>query len=237
MNSNPIIRNETKSGLAEFMTKTYAWMSAALVLTGFVAYFVAGSPELIEAIIVNRFMFYGIIISELALVWYLTANIHKMTVNGALTMFLVYAGLNGATFSVIFLVYTASSIATTFFVTAGTFAVMSAYGYFTKKDLTSWGNILFMGLIGIVIASVVNWFLKSEMLYWVVTYIGVLVFTGLIAYDTQKIKNMYSGIITTKDDEMLETQSKSSIMGALMLYLDFVNLFLLLLRFFGGRKD
>ncbi|GLB49070.1 Bax inhibitor-1/YccA family protein [Neptunitalea lumnitzerae] len=237
MNNNPIIRNEVDKGLAAFMTKTYAWMALALIVTGLVSFVVVSSPQLIEAIIVNRFMFYALLISEVALVWYLSSRLHTMTGAGATIMFLVYAALNGATLAVIFLVYTMSSIASTFFITAGTFAVMSAYGYFTKKDLSSWGNLLFMGLIGIIIASLANWFMQSEMLYWIITYVGVFIFVGLIAYDTQKIKNMYAGIITTDEDEVLEVQNKSAIMGALMLYLDFINLFLLLLRIFGGRRN
>ncbi|GLB51134.1 inner membrane protein YbhL [Neptunitalea chrysea] len=236
-NREPIIRSEADSGLAAFMTKVYMWMSVALVITGVVAYYVSTNEALIEAIIVNRIMFWALIISEVALVWYLSANIHKMSSGNATAMFMVYAALNGATLSIIFLIYTMGSIANTFFITAGTFAVMSAYGYFTKSDLTKWGNILFMALIGVIIASVVNVFMGSGLLYWIITYVGVLVFTGLIAYDTQKLKNIYNGIMTTKSDEVIEIQDKSAIMGALSLYLDFINLFLLLLRFFGGGRD
>src|SRR5699024_866311 len=144
----------------------------------------------------------------------------------------IYSLLNGATLSVIFLAYTAASISTTFFITAGTFIVMSAFGYFTKADLTQFGKIFMMLLIGIIIASVVNFFLKNETLYWIVSYVGVAIFVGLIAYDTQKIKRFF--LEAEGDEEMIK---KISIMGALTLYLDVINLFLFLLRFFGGRRD
>jgi FtsH-binding integral membrane protein len=146
-------------------------------------------------------------------------------------IFIAYSMLNGLTLSCIFVVYTEESIASTFFVTAGTFAVMSIYGYTTKTDLTKWGNLLFMGLVGLIIASLANMFMKSEMLYWITTYVGVFIFVGLTAYDTQKIKNMnIIGNEGTDDDK------KEAIMGALTLYLDFINLFLYLLRIFGRKK-
>jgi FtsH-binding integral membrane protein len=154
-----------------------------------------------------------------------------MNASMAIGLFLLYSALNGLTMSIIFLIYTSASIASTFFITAGTFGVMSAYGYFTKKDLTSIGNIAFMGLIGIIIASIVNIFLQSSMLYWLVTYAGVLVFVGLTAYDTQKIKKM-----SLEMDIESEEGSKGAIMGALALYLDFINMFIFLLRIFGQRK-
>jgi FtsH-binding integral membrane protein len=154
-----------------------------------------------------------------------------MSVNTAMLIFFLYAALNGLTFSLIFLIYTAESIASTFFVTAGTFAVMSIYGYTTKSDLSRWGNLLFMGLIGLLIASVANWFLESTTLYWITTYIGVILFVALTAYDTQKIKA--TNII---GNEGSDEDSKEAIMGALTLYLDFINLFLFLLRIFGRKK-
>ena len=154
-----------------------------------------------------------------------------MNASMAIGLFLLYSALNGLTMSIIFLIYTSASIASTFFITAGTFGVMSAYGYFTKKDLTSIGNIAFMGLIGIIIASIVNIFLQSPMLYWAVTYIGVLVFVGLTAYDTQKIKKM-----SLEMDIESEEGSKGAVMGALALYLDFINMFIFMLRIFGQRK-
>ena len=176
-------------------------------------------------------VFQGQQIGELALVVYLTSAINRLSQTTAIAVFLLYSLLNGLTMSVIFLVYTTGSIASTFFVTAGTFAAMSIYGYTTKKDLSSIGNMAFMALIGVIIASVVNWFLQSEMLYWIVTYLGVAVFIGLTAYDTQKLKEIGSrGFV---DQENME---KMSILGALTLYLDFINLFLFLLRILGNRR-
>jgi len=179
----------------------------------------------------NMMMFYGLFIGEILLVGYLIARISKMSAQTAALIFTGYAALNGLTLSVVFLAYTQESIGSTFLVTAGTFAIMSVYGYYTKKDLTSWGNILFMALIGIIIASVVNFFMQSEMMYWLITYAGVLIFVGLTAYDTQKIKRM-----STANEIGSEGETKTAIVGALMLYLDFINLFLLLLRVMGDRK-
>lgn len=216
---------------ASFITKVYTWMSAALVITGLTAYLVASSPTLIGLVVGNRLIFFGLIIGELALVSYLAAAVHRMSVDMAIFAFLFYALLNGFTLSILFVAYTTASIASTFFVTAGTFAAMSAYGYFTKKDLTTIGNLLFMALIGLVIASVVNWFLKSPMIYWITTFAGILIFVGLTAYDTQKIKNM--NII---GNEGTDEDKKEAIAGALILYLDFINLFIYLLRLLGQRK-
>ena len=171
------------------------------------------------------------IIGELLLVGALSKMVNRVSATTAMAMFIGYSVMNGVTISFIFFVYTMGSIASTFFITAATFAAMSAIGYFTKKDLTSLGNILTMALIGLIIASIVNIFLKSDMLYWIATYAGVLIFTGLTAYDTQKIKEMnIIGNAGTDEDK------KEAIMGALTLYLDFINLFLFLLRIFGGRK-
>nr|WP_260256221.1 Bax inhibitor-1/YccA family protein [Elizabethkingia meningoseptica] len=214
------------------MSKVYGWMSLALVVTGVIAYLVAGSETLISAIIANKLLFYGLIFAELGLVLWLSARIAKMSTTTAIAAFMGYAVLNGVTLSLIFLMYTPISIFSTFFITAGTFAVMSIYGYVTKSDLTKIGKILMMLLVGIIIASVVNFFLKSSILYWITTYIGVAVFVGLIAYDTQKIKNFFLEI---EGNESLI--SKMAIMGALTLYLDFINLFLFLLRLFGGGRS
>ncbi len=214
-----------------FITKVYGWMTLALILTGFTAYFTASTPALWKIVFGNRIIFYGLMIGELILVVTLSAAIKKLSANAATAMFIVYAIATGLTLSFVFLAYTGSSIALTFFVTAGTFAVMSAYGYYTKKDLTSWGSLLFMGLIGIIIASVANFFLQSDTISWVITYIGIAVFTGLIAYDTQKIKEM--NII---GNEGTDEDRKEAIMGALALYLDFINLFLKLLRLLGKRR-
>jgi len=214
-----------------FFVKVYTWMTIALVLTGLTALYVASSPALINAIFSNTILFYGLIIGELLLVGSLVGWINRMSSQTAMAIFVGYSVLNGLTLSMIFLIYTAGSIASTFFVTAGTFGLMSLYGYLTKSDLTKIGNILVMALIGIVLASLVNMFLKSEMLYWIVTYVGVLIFVGLIAYDTQKIKKMSAYTI-----DGTEEQQKGAIVGALTLYLDFINLFLLLLRILGRRN-
>mgnify|MGYP006112055583 CR=1 FL=1 len=181
---------------------------------------VASNESLVYSIVSNRLLFFGLIIGEVFLVGYLISKINRMSAQTAGVLFTGYAALNGVTLSVVFLAYTSASIASTFFVTAGTFAIMSMYGYYTKKDLTSWGNLLFMALIGVIIASVVNFFMQSEMLYWLITYAGVFVFVGLTAYDTQKIKRM-----STANDIGSEGEAKSAIVGALMLYLDFINLF------------
>lgn len=229
--TKPIIKEDIKAGLASFINRVYNWMTLALLITGLTAYVVAGTPELVMAIISNQILFYGLLIGELLLVGYLSGAINKLSSINATALFLVYSAMNGLTLSVIFLVYTSESLAGTFFICAGTFAAMSLYGYYTKKDLTRIGNIAFMLLIGIIIASIANFFMKSEMLYWIVTYLGVFIFIGLIAYDTQKIKRIYH-----EGFEGEETEKKGAILGALRLYLDFINLFLFLLRIFGRRK-
>jgi len=227
-NHNPL--NLTQS-ISAYLTKVYNWMAIALLVTGLVAYFTAGSEMLIHAIVANRILFYGLIIGELLLVVYISARIDKISSYNATLLFLLYAVLNGLTFAVIFLVFTSESISSTFLITAGTFGAMSLYGYFTKSDLTKMGSLAIMALIGIIIASVVNMFLHSEMLNWMVTYLGVAIFIGLTAYDTQKLK-----AIATNGFKSEESMEKSAILGALTLYLDFINLFLFLLRILGNRK-
>lgn len=207
----------------------YIWMCTALLLTGATATMVASSPTLIEAIFSNRIFFWGLLIAQFGLVWAISAKVNNFSLPALSGLFMLYSVLTGLTISVLFLLYTAGSIASTFFITAGTFAAMSIYGYVTKADLTKLGNLCLMALIGIIIASVVNIFLKSEMMYWIVTYIGVLIFIGLIAYDTQKIKALAAL-------ESNEHTQKLAICGALSLYLDFINLFIMLLRIFGQRK-
>ncbi len=214
-----------------FITRVYGWMSLALLLTGFVAMRVASSQEIIAFLMNHSMLFLLLFIGELALVGYLTAAVRSMSANTALLVFLGYSALNGVTLSFIFLIYTAQSLSSTFLLTALTFAIMSFYGYVTKSDLTRVGNLAFMGLIGIILASVFNIFFKSPMLYWMTTYIGILIFVALTAYDTQKIKAM-----NVIGNEGSEEDRKESIMGALILYLDFINLFLLLLRLFGRRR-
>ena len=230
MNTQHLTAEQVKSIQVSFINKVYGWMALALAITGFVALRTANSG-LIDIIAGNQILFFGIILGELGLVIWLSSAIDGMNAAKAISLFLLYSALNGLTFSILFLVYTAGSIASTFFITAGTFGVMSAYGYFTKTDLTTIGNLAFMGLIGIIIASVVNIFWHNETLYWGITYIGVLVFVGLTAYDTQKIKKM-----SLELDVDSEEGSKGAIMGALALYLDFINLFIMLLRIFGDRK-
>ena len=231
MITNQISAEQIQREQINFINKVYSWMSFALIITGLVAMWVASNETLMMSIFSNSLIFWGLIIAEFACVAYLVGAIEKMSAQLATSIFIGYSALNGLTFSIIFVIYTMDSIASTFFITAGTFAIMSIYGYYTKKDLTSIGNLAIMGLVGVIIASVVNWFMASEMLYTIITYVGVLVFVALIAYDTQKIKNM--NII---GNEGTEEDKKEAIMGALILYLDFINLFLFLLRIFGSRK-
>lgn len=213
------------------MRKVYLWMTMALVITGFTAYGVATSPAILSAILMNKMLFFGLIIGEFALVIGLSAAINRLSLSVATLMFVLYSVINGATLSVIFLAYTLSSIANVFFITAGTFAVMAFIGYTTKKDLSGMGKMLMMALIGLIIATVVNLFLRSTGLQLIVSYIGVLVFVGLTAYDTQKIKQM---LMMAEDTG--ETAQKIALLGALSLYLDFVNMFLYLLRIFGKEE-
>jgi hypothetical protein len=214
-----------------FFVKVYSWMSMALVITGLMAFKVTTSPELISFIFGERFVFMGMLILELILVGVLVGAVQKMSAMMATLIFILYSLLNGLTLSCIFFAFTTESIATVFFITAGTFAAMSLYGFFTKKDLTTIGNIAIMALFGLIIASIVNIFLKSEMLYWISSYVGVLIFVGLIAYDTQKLKKL-----NVIGNEGTEDDKKEAIIGALTLYLDFINLFLFLLRIFGRRR-
>ena len=216
---------------ATFINKVYAWMCLALTVTGFIAFRTAQSEALLGLIFGNSIILIGLIIFELGIVFWMSKNITNISSNMAIGLFMLYSALNGLTLSAILLVYTASSIASTFFITAGTFGAMSIYGYFTKKDLTSWGNLLFMALIGLIVASIVNIFWASSTMYWIITYAGVLIFVGLTAYDTQKIKNM-----SLELDAESEEGRKGAIMGALALYLDFINLFIMLLRIFGDRR-
>jgi FtsH-binding integral membrane protein len=216
---------------ARFITKVFGWMSVALAITGAMAMYTATSETLLSFVFGSKITFFGLIILELVLVGFLAARIRRMNPTTATAIFIGYSLLNGLTLSSIFLLYTSSSIATTFFITAGTFAVFALVGYTTKTDLTRLGSLLFMAVIGIIIASVVNMFLGSSQLDYIISFVGVLVFTGLVAYDTQKIKEM--NII---GNEGTDEDRKEAIMGALTLYLDFINLFIFLLRLFGDRK-
>ncbi|MBN1958377.1 MAG: Bax inhibitor-1/YccA family protein [Desulfuromonadales bacterium] len=214
-----------------FFRKVYLWMTAGLGATALAAFFMLSSPAAMQLIFGNRMLFYGLIIAELGLVFAMSAAINRISASTATLMFLGYSLLNGVTFAAIFLVYTNSSIVSAFLVTAGTFAAMSMYGYATKRDLTGFGSFLFMGLIGLIIASVVNIFLHSEMIYWVTSYLGVFIFVGLTAYDTQQIKQIGQNGFASEQD-----RHKAAILGALRLYLDFINLFLMLLRIIGDRR-
>ena len=219
------------SAFPVLMRKVYVWMTLALVITGFTAYGVATSPGVLQLIFGNQILFWGMIIAELALVIGVSAAINRLSLTTATLMFILYSVINGALFSSIFLIYTASSIATVFFITAGTFGVMALIGYTTKTDLTSIGKYLFMALIGLIIATLVNMFIKSEGFTYILSYIGVLIFVGLTAYDSRKIKQM---LLQAPDAG--EGAQKLALLGALTLYLDFINLFIYLLRIFGRRE-
>lgn len=215
-----------------FLAKVFNWMAMGLGLTGIIAYFTAGTG-LAQAIVASP-LFMVLIFAELGLVFYLSARIDKIQASTAAGLFIGYSALNGLTLSTVFLAYTSSSIAGTFFITAGMFGAMALYGLVTKRDLSGLGSFLFMGLIGLIIASVVNIFLKNSGLDWIISLIGVGIFTGLTAYDVQKIKRMGEEGILEQGEAAVK---KGAILGALALYLDFINLFLMLLRFFGGSRD
>ena len=234
LNFDAMTREQGLSMSAAFpalMRKVYVWMTLALVITGATAYGVATSPGIQMALFSNQLLFWGLVIAEFALVIGISAAINRLSLTTATLMFILYSVINGAMLSSIFLIYTMSSIASVFFITAGTFGVMALIGYTTKKDLTSMGKILFMALIGIIIATIVNIFLKSSGLQMIVSYLGVLIFVGLTAYDSQKIKNMLQIA-----PDASEASQKLALLGALTLYLDFVNLFIYLLRIFGRRE-
>jgi len=215
-----------------FLAKVFNWMAIGLGLTGIVAWFTASSGLAMQLVASPLFMI--LIIAELGMVFFLSARINKIQAGTATGLFIGYALLNGLTLSMVFLAYTSSSIASTFFITAGMFGAMAIYGLVTKRDLSGLGSFLFMGLVGIIIASIVNIFLKSSSLYWVISLLGVFIFVGLTAYDVQKIKKIGEEGIMEQGEEMVK---KGAIMGALTLYLDFINLFLMLLRFFGGSRN
>ena len=227
--SRTIVDDSYTALVRQSVTRTFVWMTLGLAITGLTALFVADS-NLIAVLFSSSFAFWILMIAELVLVWYLSSHIMKLSMPMATAAFAVYSLLNGVTLSPIFLVYTGESIASTFFITAGTFAAMAIFGYTTKRDLSSMGSYLMMGLIGLIIASLVNMFVGSSLLMWVVSYLGVLIFVGLTAYDTQRIKEMIAQSV--RDEEQTK---KVALLGALNLYLDFINLFLYLLRLFGRR--
>lgn len=215
-----------------FIRSVYNWMAVGLALTGVIAFYVAHSPSLLQLVFGNQLLFFGLIIGELGLVFYLSARIHKIQASTATLLFVLYAALNGVTLASIFLVYTGASIVSTFFVCSATFVACSIYGMVTHRDLTSVGNFMAMGLFGIIIASVVNIFIQSSGMSMIISYIGVIVFVGLTAYDTQQLKMM---AMTQPADIGSGAVRKGAIIGALKLYLDFINLFLMLLRIMGDR--
>jgi FtsH-binding integral membrane protein len=229
--SNIRSRADLAAEQTRFLVRVYNWMGSGLALTGLVAWYVAQSETLVYAIVGNPLIFFGLIIAELGAVFYLSARVMKMSATRATTVFLGYAVLNGLTLSVIFLAYTQASITKAFLVTAIMFGSMSLYGATTKKDLSAWGSFLFMGLIGLIAAMFINFFFQSSMMDFVISCVGVLIFTGLTAYDTQKILAM-----NILGNEGTEEDTKEAISGALRLYLDFINLFLMLLRLMGDRR-
>lgn len=216
-----------------FLAKVFNWMAIGLGLTGILAALVASSTVARQIFIANPVVLFGLIIVELGLVFYLSARIERISSQAATSLFVTYAVLNGITFSFIFEIYTTASIAGTFFITAGMFGAMAIYGMVTKKDLTSLGSFLFMGLIGIIIGAVINVFLQSPMMAWIISGVGVIVFTGLTAYDVQKLTRMGASGIMSEGENAIR---KGAILGALALYLDFINLFLHLLYFLGNRE-
>ena len=224
-------REQSQDAATSFLNGVYLWMTLGLALTGATALYVANTEWLVEAIFSNNIAFIGLILAELGLVLFLSARIHTLSPGTASGLFLLYALLNGLTLSLIFLIYTRQSIATAFFVTSATFGAMSIVGFVTRTDLTKLGSLAMMAIIGGIIASIVNWFLASEALYWIITYVLLAAFIGLVAYDTQQIKRLAAGGFADKGQE-----SRATILGALLLYIDFINILLLMLRIFGRRR-
>ena len=220
----------TSSVLSTVMRKVYVRMFLALVVTAFTALYVASSPALLTTILGSRAIFFGLMIAELAVVFVLSGMLHKLSTATATLLFYLYAILNGVVFSSIFVVYELGSIAYTFFITAGVFGAMSVYGLVTKNDMTRFGRYCVMALFGLIIATVVNIFVASSTLDWIISFVGVALFIGLTAWDTQKIKNAAYEVEPSQ-------MGKLATIGALSLYLDFINLFLYLLRFFGRSND
>ncbi|NIH15858.1 Bax inhibitor-1/YccA family protein [Serratia symbiotica] len=230
---NGSIVERANSSIQAYMVQVYGWMTCGLLLTAFVSWYAAQTPAILNFIFSSQITFFGLIIAQLALVFVISSMVNRLSAALATSLFMLYSVLTGLTLSSIFIAYTYSSIASTFLVTAGMFGAMSLYGYTTKRDLSGFGSMLFMALIGIVLASLVNIWLKSSALMWVITYIGAAVFVGLTAYDNQKLKAMGEQLNTDDHDSL----RKYAIVGALKLYLDFINLFLMLLRIFGNRRN
>ncbi|MXP67518.1 Bax inhibitor-1/YccA family protein [Pantoea sp. Aalb] len=229
---NNSIEQQVSAHLQTYMAQVYGWMTCGLLLTSFVSWLSWHSPALMTMIFANRSICFGLIILQLAVVFLLSSMVDRLSGAVATSLFMFYSTLTGLTISSIFLVYTVVSISSTFFVTATMFGSVSLYGYITKNDLSRFSSLLFMALIGVLIASLVNFWLKSSLLTWILNYVGVIVFVCLTAYDTQKLKIMGQNINLNDKESM----RRFSIMGALTLYLDFINLFLMLLKFFGNRR-
>lgn len=220
------------SVVSSLMRKVYWWMTLALVITGATSLLISKNEQFLYTLFSSSALLIGLCITELLMVIVLSALINKMSFAVATVMFILYSALNGVTLTPIFLLYTQESIASTFFITAGTFTAMALIGSFTKRDLSSLGRFLLMALIGLIIASLVNIFVASSPLYWGITIVGVLLFAGLTAYDAQHIKKM----LQFYGDEVNENTQKIALLGSLSLYLDFINMFLYLLRIFGNKK-
>ncbi len=232
MDNRALAGSQTQVSESSFISRVYLWMSLGLIFSCMASAWLLSQPSLLKALFTNTWILIGLVVAEVGLVIWLSAAALRMSAAMATSVFLAYSFLNGLTLASIFVIYTSASIATTFAVTAGTFFFFSVYGLTTKRDLTSVGNLAMMGLFGVIIASVVNIFLKSSGLMWVVTFVGVAVFLALIAYDTQKLRAMHA--MAARDPEL---EKKVAVLGALALYLDFVNLFLLLLRLFGRQRN
>jgi FtsH-binding integral membrane protein len=225
---------ETSTATAErvtaFLRAVYGWMCAGLAITALVAYSIASSPALIQAVVMNRLLFIGLFVAQIGLVFYLSARVNRLAPGTAAALFVAYSALTGMTLSVLVLAYTGASIATTFVVTAGMFGALALYGTTTTRSLAGVGQFLFMGLIGLVLASLVGMFWHSEALQFLISVVGVIVFTGLTAWDAQRLKAMALAVPAGQ-------LGSYAIVGALSLYLDFINLFVFLLRFLGNRRE
>jgi len=234
MGTETVVKTRAEVLVSDYVRSVYNWMGIGLALTGFVAYYVSTSESLLRLVFGNPLLLMVLIVAELGLVFAIAGMVNRMSAATATALFVIYSGLNGVTLSSIFLVYVQTSIVSTFLICAATFIACSLYGWMTKRDLTSLGGFMIMGLIGIVIASLVNLFLQSSSVSAIISYIGVFVFIGLTAYDTQKIKNMAMTQPANLDGAVIR---KGAILGALSLYLDFINLFLMLLSIFGQRRN
>ena len=225
--TTPVVAAERVSA---FLRAVYGWMCAGLAITALTASLIAGSPALVVAIATNRLLFWGLIIAQLGLVFVLSARVQHLAASTASLLFIVYSALTGVTISFVLLAFTGESVATTFLVTAGMFGALAMYGTVTHRSLAGLGQFLFMGLIGVVLASIVGIFWQSDALQFIISFVGVIVFTGLAAYDAQRLKAMALAMPAGQTGSY-------AIVGALALYLDFINLFLFLLRFLGNRRD